>query len=250
MNTDTLTNPNTIDNSNVLNLINNNEKLKLLQEANKALHISNTYLNKIIFVYSKPKVGSTSLITSLRIFASHLFNIIHIHDEEMLKILGNITDITVNEIILYNKMIGNEVYVIDVYRTPIERKISTFFEKIETLHFNATCEKLASYPITRIIERFNKLFPYLGNGDNFMDVFDIPKPKEFNFRDKYLHIENKGIQYIKLRLQDSECWGEILTTLLKHEIKIVKDYETMNKPIRDIYLQFKNINFKLYKSCP
>lgn len=228
----------------IYNLINNSEKMKLLQEANKALHISNTFLNKIIFVYSKPKVGSTSLITSLRIFASHIFNIIHIHDEEMLKILGNINNVTVNEIILYNKIIGNEVYVIDVYRTPIERKISTFFEKIESLHFNTTCENLSNYPISRIIERFNKMFPYIANGDNFIDVFNIDRPKEFNVEEKYLYVESNGIKYIKLRLQDSECWGAILTKLLKQEIKIVKDYETMNKPIRSIYLQFKN-NYKI-----
>ena len=54
----------------IYNLINNSEKMKLLQEANKALHISNTSSNKIIFVYSKPKVGSTSLITSLRMVGS------------------------------------------------------------------------------------------------------------------------------------------------------------------------------------
>ena len=59
-----------------------------------------------------------------------------------------------------------------------------------------------------------------------------------------MYIENNGIKYIKLRLQDSECWGEILSKLLNREIKIVKDYETMNKPIRDIYLQFKN-NYKI-----
>ena len=85
--------------------INEPFKLKCLQEANAALHINDS-LKKIIFVYSKPKVGSTSLVTSLRIFASTIFNIIHIHDEEMLKVLGNIHHITVNEIILYNKMIG------------------------------------------------------------------------------------------------------------------------------------------------
>jgi len=221
-------------------ILNNPTKLSLLQQANQALHIANSSLNKIIFIYSKPKVGSTSLVTSLRIFASHIFNIIHIHDEEMLKILGNIQNITVNEIILYNKIIGKEVYVIDIYRTPIERKISTFFEKIETFHFNTNCEELTKYPIERIIERFNKVFPYLGTGDNFLDIYKIDKPSEFNYLDKYLYIEENGIKYIKLRLGDSELWGNILTNILNVKIKIIKDYETMNKPVKSIYLQFKN----------
>ena len=34
------------------------------------------------------------------------------------------------------KLLGKNVYVIDVYRSPIECKISTFFEKVGVYHFN------------------------------------------------------------------------------------------------------------------
>ena len=54
----------------------------------------------------------------------------------MLHVLGNVKGITVNEIIQYNKYLGKDVYVIDVYRSPIERKISAFFEKVGAYHFN------------------------------------------------------------------------------------------------------------------
>jgi hypothetical protein len=37
------------------------------------------------------------------------------------------------------------VYVIDVYRSPIERKMSEFFEKIADMHFNTTEENLNNY---------------------------------------------------------------------------------------------------------
>ena len=43
---------------------------------------------------------------------------------------------SIRDIIQYNKSIGKNVYVIDVYRSPIERKISAFFEKIGAYHFN------------------------------------------------------------------------------------------------------------------
>jgi hypothetical protein len=236
-------------------IINNPLKMKCLCEANNSLHINNS-LNKIIFVYSKPKVGSTTLITSLRIFASRIFNIVHIHDDEMLKVLGNIRDITVNEIILYNKIIGKQVYVIDIYRSPIERKISTFFEKINTYHYNVEIDKLEKYKIECIIERFNKIFPYIGNGDNFLDVYDIIKPTTFPYDKKYISIKEDDIKYIKLRLKESHLWETILQDELNVKIKIIRDYETSSKPVNAIYNNFKE-HYKIpfnyledIKQCP
>jgi len=79
-------------------------KIQLLKQANETLHLNRTNKKNIIFIYTPPKVGSTSLVTSFRIFVSTLYHIVHIHDEEMLKVLGHIQGITVNEIILYNKI--------------------------------------------------------------------------------------------------------------------------------------------------
>jgi len=230
--------------SNKLDFLNDPEKIELLQKTNKILNITQSNLKKIIFIYSKPKVGSTSLVTSLRIFVSHTFNVIHIHDEEMLRVLGNITNITINEIILYNHFIGKEVYVIDVYRSPIERKISTFFEKIDCYHFNNFCHEVNKYDIHKFFNRFDKIFPYIGNGDHFIDTYDISIPSQFNFEEKFLHIKEDGVHYIKLRLKDSELWGTILTNILKEQVKVIKDYETVNKTIKDSYLRFKE-NYRL-----
>ena len=112
--------------------LNNSEKVNLLVKANEILKINNNTI-PLIFVYSAPKVGSTSIVSSLRIFGSNKVSVIHIHDEEMLKVLAHIENITVNEIILYNSYLGRTVYVINVYRSPIERKISAFFEKSATI---------------------------------------------------------------------------------------------------------------------
>ena len=192
------------------------EKIQLLEHVNDILHITRSRLNKIIFVYSKPKVGSTSLVTSIRMFASHLFMVIHIHDEEMLQVLGNIKNITINDIISYNQSIGKEVYVIDVYRSPIERKISTFFEKIDSYHFNNVCSEINKYNMGRVISRFNKIFPYIGLGDHFLDTYNIPIPEIFDHDAKYLLVEHQGIRYIKLRLKDSGIWDTILSLSLIH----------------------------------
>ena len=162
------------------------EKLKFLIKANELLNINKTNNSKLIFVYSAPKVGSTSIVSSLRIFGSDKVDVIHIHDEEMLKVLAHIQNVTVNELILFNKYLGKDVYVINVYRSPIERKISTFFEKIGSYHFNNEDAKINNYNVVKIIHRFNNIFPYLGLGDHFIDNYNVNYPDKFDYLNKYL----------------------------------------------------------------
>ena len=85
------------------------EKMNLLHQINDRLNINKNANKKLIFVYTPPKVGSTSVVSSLRLFGSAMFNIIHIHDEEMLRVLSNISGVTVNEIIQFNKYLGRDV---------------------------------------------------------------------------------------------------------------------------------------------
>lgn len=196
--------------------------------------------NNIIFIYTPPKVGSTSLVSSIRLSASHKFSIIHIHDEIMLNFFTGINSVTINEIIQYNSYIGKNIYVIDVYRTPIERKFSEFFEKISPYHFNNSEENINKYSIKRISDRFNKVFPYLAVGDHYIDKYNIPIPESFDNVNNFLNIKHNNINYIKLRLKDSDKWGKILSKILSTEIIIVNDYETNNKIIGNIYSNFKN----------
>lgn len=216
---------------------------KQLEEINNKLFTNVSQTNKIIFVYTKPKVGSTSLVTSLRLFGANKFVTLHIHDEVMLKVICNLdsnNNVTINDIIQYNKSLGKEIYVIDVYRSPIERKISAFFEKIGVYHFNNVDEKVNTYDVERVIKRFNAIFPHIANGDNFLDCYNINnKPTKFDTINKYNLVIENGVKYIKLRLKDSHQWSQILTKLLGTEIHVVKDYESNNKVIKDLYQRFK-----------
>ena len=207
---------------------------------NEVLNIHKSQKKNLIFIYSAPKVGSTSIVSSLRIFCSDDFDIIHIHDEEMLRVLAHVDGITINEVILYNKFLGKNIYVIDVYRSPIERKISSFFEKIGAYHFNNNDQNVNKYNVNKIINRFNNIFPYIGLGDHFIDKYNINIPETFDFDKKYLLVENNGVKYIKLRLKDSHIWNSILSNIFSKNICIVKDYQSSNKPIRDIYNTFNS----------
>ena len=205
----------------------------------------------LIFVYCPPKVGSTTIVSSLRLSASNKITVIHLHNDVMLKVLFNITNTTVNEIIHFNKFLGKNVYVIDIYRTPIEHKMSSFFENIDTFHFNTSIENLKTYSIDRIMKRFNYLFPYLVTGDYYRETYHIPtqQHQSFDFENKYLLTEHNGITYIKLRLQDSNTWRDIFKKILKMDIYIVSDYETDNKNtnVKELYKHFKT-NYKIPKN--
>lgn len=218
-----------------------------LTKINKLLNIEAEISKnkKLVFIYSAPKVGSTSLVSSLRIYGINNLDIIHIHDEKMLDVLLNYkSNISINDLIKYNKMLGKDVYVINVYRSPIERKISAFFEKIGSYHFNNTDENVNKYNVKRVINRFNNIFPHIANGDHFTDVYNITLPQHFDYNAKYLLVQENGINYISLRLCDSNEWSSILTNIFGFHIKIIKDYETSNKPIKDLYTSFKN-NYKV-----
>ena len=220
------------------------EKLKLLIRANELLHINKTQHKRLLFVYSAPKVGSTSIVSSLRLFGLEKVDTIHIHDEAMLQVLGHIKGITINELILFNKYLGKDVYVINIFRNPIERKISSFFEKIGSYHFNTTDQNVNKYNVEKVINRFNNIFPYIETSDHFIDKYNITIPECFNYQQKYLLVKENDITYISLRLKDSVYWGTILTNIFGFNIRIVKDYESTNKPIKDIYNLFKQ-NYKI-----
>jgi len=192
-----------------------------------------------IFIYTPPKVGSTTLVTSLRVSLGKSYNIIHIHDEVMLEVLTGIQNVTINEIISYLGQMGKNVYVIDVYRTPVERKMSEFFEKLSPYHFNNSEENIQHYSLSRIIARFNKVFPHIENTEHTFDKYAIDVPTAFDFSKKYAFQERNNIKYVNLRLCDADSWTSILSTILKQDIIIIKDYETSTKKIGELYKRFK-----------
>ena len=222
-------------------------KLNYLKKANEILNIRENDKRKLVFVYTQPKVGSTSIVSSLRLYAIDKIHVIHLHDETMLKMLGNIENVTIQDIINYNKVeLKKDVYVIDVYRSPIERKISAFFEKIGSFHFNNTDINMNTYNLDRVITRFNNIFYHIANGDHFLDIFidNIPHtsfPEYFDYNNKYLLITGtNGVKYIKLRLKDSSTsWSTILSNIFETHIKIVPDYESKNKDFSNLYNRFR-----------
>ena len=62
-----------------------------------------------VFIYTPPKVGSTTLVSSLRVSLGNTYSIVHIHDEIMLNVLTGVADVSINEIIAFLSSAGKRV---------------------------------------------------------------------------------------------------------------------------------------------
>ena len=214
-------------------------------EENNIYNIKNKFLYRdIVLLYCPIKVGSTSIASSIRMSASDKFIVFHSHDEVIFtagekKVLYSdiIKNIGIKNI---NSGKSRKIYVIDVYRSPIERKISEYFQYISEYHFNNTEENIVDYNFEKILKRFNDVYHHLNNIDYYNDKFGVELIKEFDFKKKFHKYEKDGVVYIKLRLKDSEYWGEILSEILETPIKLIRDYDTKDKKIGLLYKKFVN----------
>lgn len=197
-----------------------------------------------IFVCCGGKCGGTTLAFT---FDQNGYKTAHLHSS---KHLGNFkSSIDINhtfETINANKQHG-PVYIIDSYRTPIERKISCFFQKIITYLPNYSTMKMVE-----IIQYFNEniLFSSVGNHhpiNEFLTNYKMPLFHKFNFKRRY-NISNKGnIIFVKLLFSDINEWGKILSQVFNKEIVIHSANMTEDKSINTLYTQFKD-TYRLPKS--
>jgi hypothetical protein len=219
----------------------NKEKLEVLLYLN--VFFNNYIYNDIIFLYCPFKVGSTTLSSSIRLFAVDKINVVHLHDNEYFTFImkRDVNFVSVLDFVYYNRSLGKNVYLIDIYRLPIERKISEFFERAARYHFNTSEKELVTYDMSRITNRLNCIFPYISNDDYYKDYFGLTYfPEKFDHEKKYILQEVNGIKYIKLRLSDVKMWHIIIKELLNLEIIMVYDYEGESKEyLGEYYKRFK-----------
>jgi hypothetical protein len=136
---------------------------------------------------------------------------------------------------------NKKVYIIDSYRTPIERKISSFFEHIQETNKNFEDENIFD-----LIEYFNKEklntieeYHYI---NQFFSFFKIDDLKKNDFKDNmYYFKEVNNFIIIKLLFKNVNKWDEILSDILKKKVLIQKSNITEDKKeIKYIYKKFKD----------
>lgn len=190
-----------------------------------------------VFIFCGGKCGGTTLANTMH---KNNFKTTHLHDIKCKGIYQSTIDIENNDLfdILQNNSKDKSIYIIDVYRTPIERQISGFFENISIFVPN-----YKELNIDELIFIFNT--KYLYNIENYHPInkllnhYSIPLFQTFDFDKKYNLIEKDNKIFIKLLFKDISYWKDILSEIFNKQIVLYPDNLTVNKDINSIYKNFK-----------
>lgn len=192
------------------------------------------------FVFCGGKCGSKTLYHTLE-------NSLHVHSninfQKML--LNGEKDITIFDIINYNRS-NKKIYIIDSYRTPIERKLSSFFENIRTHLPNykeLSMDAITSYFNTNLLARLEEYHSL----DEVFRYFRVDPFTKFNFEKKYISKNYENITFVKIRFQEINEWEYILSDIFNKPINMKKRNLTETKEIFNLYTEFKQI-YKVPKS--
>jgi hypothetical protein len=197
-----------------------------------------------IIVYCGGKCGSSTLHNT---FKKNGYKSFKIHNNNYFQYLCNNfkKDInkTIYDVIDFNVNQCKPIYIIDSYRTPIERKISSFFQNIDN-HISNYNKKTTE----DIISIFNEKFLYeledYHSIDEVMQHYGLDKFTEFDFKNKYNIVKKDNIIFIKIRFNDINEWSEILNKIFNKKINLHNDNLTITKPINKLYNEFKE-NYRL-----
>lgn len=188
-----------------------------------------------IIVYCGGKCGGSTLQNT---FVQNNYNSMHIHKNKVPGLNSTYDSIQSIFSIIDNLCKDNKIYIIDCYRTPIERKISSFFQNI-----NIHIPNYNKWSIKQLINYFNNkllytLEEYHSINEPF-EYYDIPKWNIFDFNKKYNIIEKNNKVFIKILFKDIDNWDNILSGIFEKPIKIYKCNLTKNKQINTLYSEFK-----------
>ena len=189
-----------------------------------------------VFIFCGGKCGGTTLANT---FSKNWFKTTHFHSLTCKGFFES--NIELNDLlkVLEKSSENKKIYLIDSYRTPIERKISSFFQNL-SLHL----PNYSSVPVEDIIHIFNtqclnELESY-HSIDLAMAHYEVPLFKTFDFEKRYNLVEKDNKTFIKVLFKDINKWNEILSEIFGKNIIIYSDNLTKNKDVGELYTLFKS----------
>ena len=202
---------------------------ELVKEKEKLAQITQCYN---VFVYCGGKCGSSTLQVS---FTNNNYQTIHVHGY-MEYTPNNITYNIYDLMNASSKKYGT-IYIIDSYRTPIERKISSFFQNIH--------DHLPNYKdltLTEIINNFNKNYIYVLEEyhtiNQALNYYQVPLFTTFDFENGYNMVKKENKIFIKILFKNIDKWETILSNIFQKPIMMYPENLTKDKPIHALYKEF------------
>ena len=238
INDENINEPNVINNEindeniNEPNVINNEINDENINEPNVINNIK--YVDINILVHCGGKCGSSTLYNT---FINNGYKSIKIHNR--IDFINQCGYDGLFDSIKYSSL-NKKVYIIDVYRTPIERKISSFFQNI--IHHvpdykNKMCEELIDIFNIKFIDTIEEYHSI----NEIFDEYNIEHFKDFDFQKKYNIKEVGNLVFVKLLFNDIKIWNILLSLILNKYIVMYNDNLTENKDVYELYKEFKKI---------
>jgi hypothetical protein len=197
------------------------------------------------FIYCSGKTGSCTLAKSFNTMEKG--SAIHVHNTDhwekiKKKHKKHKNDYTLKSFIVDSSNVHDNIYVIDSFRPPIERAISSFFYHID--HKVPTWKNMNVEDLIKIFNE-KKYYKLLSNNHSYFEsfnMFDLSTDIEIDHDLGYYITKYKNITFIKTSLLHSDRWEHIFKTLIDKRFELIKSNETNgseNKQLSDIYAQFK-----------
>jgi len=217
-----------------------NDDLKYMDNNELMLHYENTgvlenrkyKLEQIstdfnVFVYCSDKSGSSTLHKTMNYNG---FKSLHLHNVEDYTsyCCESIIQPDIFKLIETQASKYSNIYVIDVYRTPIERKISSLFEVYGKKFLNMSNNEIYNFCDDNIY--------YASNYQSITEIcehYNIQKPTSFSNKQKYIILTHKNIKIILLKFDDIKNWDKILSKIFNKNITIISDNISKDKVYYD-----------------
>jgi hypothetical protein len=203
------------------------------------------FLNKInvnkldnikYFVFCSGKTGSRTLFGGMKNkFGSN--SVIHLHSTAHFK-GGHPKHGDVKKLITENSKKFDKIYIIDSYREPFERGISSFFQNIDK-----HCPNWRSMSVDEVINFFNENNLYLldiyHSYHESWGYFNIPIDVSFDFEKGYIIREHENMVFVKTRLKEAHRWNQIFSEVFGSDINFNYENDSSDKDYFTLYSEFK-----------
>jgi hypothetical protein len=188
------------------------------------------------FVFASGKTGSQTLTKSL-IKKFGRASVLHVHSGAHFK-EGRKSEHSLKEVIINSSKKFDKVYVIDSYREPFERGISSFFQNIDK-----HCPNWRSMSVDEVINFFNENKLYLldiyHSYHESWGYFSIPIDVSFDFEKGYIIREHENIVFVKTRLKEAHRWNQIFSEVFGLGINFNYENDSSEKDYFTLYSEFK-----------
>jgi hypothetical protein len=204
-----------------------------------------------VIIYSGGKTGGSTLFQSF--LKGSKMKPIYIHSNKFFKESCRMNIFPFNE--KYTKSIfdyidtKDEVFIIDVFRNPLDRKLSAYFQNLE--HNRKYFKVPTNLSIEEEVDFFQiNIMPYLENYEGIKESLDYYEANDsLTYKKNHWHSKKGNVNFIRLKFNNMGQWLDILKLYIPNDHmpeKLIDTNLSINKSYYSKYRLFKKLFHERY----